>query len=205
MDFRAIDTIIFDLGGVLLNIDYHLTINAFKELGLTDFENTFSQFKQANVSDLYETGNITSLEFYKSVIKNGEISFDSFEKSWNALLLDFPKKRFELLSTLSESFNLFLCSNTNELHYNAFQGIVNQYESDFNSLFNKAYYSHLVGLRKPNKEIFEFILNENKLQPSQVLFLDDSVQHIETAKGLGIKTIHVKEKTVEEIFVDWIN
>ena len=204
MDFRGVNTIIFDLGGVLLNIDYHLTINAFKKLGFSDFETTFSQFKQADFSDLYETGKISSLDFYKAIIKNNEITFDEFKTAWNALLLDFPKKRFQLLSNLSENFNLFLCSNTNELHYNAFQEIVNQYEEDFDSLFLKPYYSHQIGLRKPNTAIFEYILQQNNLNPKEVLFLDDSIQHIETAKGLGIKTIHIKDKTVEEIFANWL-
>lgn len=204
MNFKGINAIIFDLGGVLLNIDYHLTINAFKKLGFTDFENTFSQFKQSNISDLYETGKITSVTFYEAIIKDKQISFEEFTKAWNALLLNFPQKRFELLTKLGDNFNLYLCSNTNELHYNAFQKIVNQYEEDFDSLFVKAYYSHKIELRKPNTSIFEFILGENKLVPNEVLFLDDSIQHIETAKGLGIKTIHIKEKTVEEIFADWI-
>jgi HAD superfamily hydrolase (TIGR01509 family) len=204
MDFKGVNTIIFDLGGVLLNIDYHLTINAFKELGFSDFDNTFSQFKQSNISDLYETGKVSSLDFYEAIIKNKEISFKEFTLAWNALLLDFPQKRFELLTKLGENFNLYLCSNTNELHYNAFQKIVNQYEEDFDSLFIKAYYSHQIALRKPNSSIFEFILGENKLVASEVLFIDDSIQHIETAKSLGLKTMHVKEKTVEEIFVDWL-
>jgi len=204
MDFRGINAIIFDLGGVLLNIDYHLTINAFKKLGFSDFENTFSQFKQSNISDLYETGKVSSLEFYQAIIKNNKISFEEFTSAWNALLLDFPKRRFELLNTLGDNFKLFLCSNTNELHYNAFQEILNQYEEDFDSLFLKTYYSHKIELRKPNKEIFEYILGDNKLNPKEVLFLDDSIQHINTAKELEIKTIHIKENTVEEIFADWL-
>lgn len=204
MDFKAINTIIFDLGGVLLNIDYHLTINKFKELGFSDFGNTFSQFKQSNISDLYETGKISSQEFYHHIVKNNEVLFADFKEAWNALLLDFPQKRYDLLSKLGEDFNLYLCSNTNEMHYNAFQEIVNQYEDVFEDLFLKAYYSHKIELRKPSSAIFEYMLKENNLNPSEVLFLDDSIQHIEAAKGLGIKTIHVKDNPVEEIFADWL-
>jgi putative hydrolase of the HAD superfamily len=204
MNLSGIKTIIFDLGGVLLNIDYHLTINAFEKLGFEDFESTFSQFKQSNMSDLYEKGVISSVDFYKSIITDDSVAFQDFETAWNTLLIDFPESRFNLLQNLSDSFSLFLCSNTNEMHYEAFQKIVNQYDDDFDSLFTRAYYSHHISLRKPDKEIFEYILSENNLIANEVLFVDDSIQHIETAKGLGIKTIHIKNKTIEEIFADWI-
>lgn len=199
-----IKSIIFDLGGVLLNINYNKTVDAFKAIGIPNFEKVFTQFKQNDISDLFEMGKVSGDEFYKSVIGNSNITKEQFDKAWNAMLLDFPKIRMEVIKALSKDFNLYLCSNTNAIHYKAFLSVVNQYEEDFERVFDNVYYSHKVGLRKPNTNIFEHILKENSLLKEETLFLDDSIQHIEGAKAVGINTIHVQEKPVEKIFADWL-
>lgn len=199
---QGIKNIIFDLGGVLLDIDYTLTIKAFEKLGIKNFELVFSQFKQSRISDLFETGKISEKEFYQNVTKELSITRAEFDNAWNAMLLDFPKERFDLLKTIREKYNLYLCSNTNSIHHRAFFDIINQFEEPFETLFDRVYYSHEVGLRKPNPLIFEHILQENNLKPEETVFLDDSPQHLEGARALGIKTILVKKKTILEIFVD---
>ncbi len=202
---EGVKSIIFDLGGVLLNIDYNLTVKAFEVLGLTNFENVFSQYEQSSISDEFEKGNITSEEFFQHITKHHNINRNDFYAAWNALLLDFPKERFELLKILKQDFDLYLCSNTNAVHYDEFRTTVNQFGVDFDSLFNKVYYSHLVNDRKPNDSIFEMILKDNSLKANECLFIDDSVQHIKSAKAIGLQTVLAKEVTVQEIFADWLN
>ncbi|MEN8928370.1 MAG: HAD-IA family hydrolase [Flavobacteriales bacterium] len=183
----GIKNIIFDLGGVILNLDYSKTIDAFKELGVENFESIFSQFKQSDFSNEFEIGKLSEMEFYKETIAvtKGIFSFEEHKIAWNAMLLDLPQERLSKLVQLSKNYNLFLYSNTNETHYNEF---IVKVKSDFNSVFKKTYYSHQFGERKPNKSGFIKILQENNLSPSETLFVDDSVQHINSAHKLGILT-----------------
>jgi putative hydrolase of the HAD superfamily len=127
-------------------------------------------------------------------------------KAWNAMLLDFPKRRLQILEQLRLHHDLFLLSNTNEEHEEAFNNILkNAYGiPNIGVFFDRVYLSHRVGLRKPMKEIFEMVLKENSLQLEHTLFIDDSPQHVAAARQLGIQTIHLeKGMTIEEnIFLD---
>ncbi len=190
-----IQNIIFDLGGVLLNIDYQETIQAFRNLDIPDFENVFTQFHQNNKAQNFEKGLITDIEFrrYISQLSSRELIDAEIDQAWNAMLLDFPIARYELLLNLKRNYKLFLLSNTNIIHYRAFQKIVRD-SLKINSLcelFNHAYYSHEIKMRKPDAEIFEYILSEKNLNPRETLFIDDSIQHIQTAKSLNLNTIHL--------------
>ncbi|MDC1352735.1 MAG: HAD family phosphatase [Flavobacteriales bacterium] len=198
-ELEGIKNIIFDLGGVILNIDYQLTVEAFKKLGIDDFEEIFSQYKQSTLSDDFETGRITELEFYEGIktISGKDFTFEEYKNAWNALLLDLPKERINILKKLSKKYRLFLFSNTNETHYKEF---VTKVESDFNTIFEKTYYSHQFGKRKPDSDSFLSILKENNLIIEEILFVDDSIQHIESANLLGIRTLLIQEKPITELF-----
>ncbi|MDG1175893.1 MAG: HAD family phosphatase [Flavobacteriales bacterium] len=198
-ELEGIKNIIFDLGGVILNIDYQITVEAFKKLGIDDFEEIFSQYKQSTLSDDFETGRITELEFYEGIktISGKDFTFEEYKNAWNALLLDLPKERINILKKLSEKYRLFLFSNTNETHYKEF---VTKVESDFNTIFEKTYYSHQFGKRKPDSDSFLSILKENNLIIEETLFVDDSIQHIESANLLGIRTLLIQEKPITELF-----
>jgi glucose-1-phosphatase len=198
-DLKRVKNIIFDLGGVILNIDYQLTVTEFKKLGIHDFDEIFSQYKQSFLSDDFETGKISEMEFYKGIkkISGKEFTFDEFKFAWNALLLNLPQKRIDLLRDLSKKYRLFLYSNTNETHYKEF---INKVEEDFNSIFEKTYYSHKFGQRKPDSDSFLTILRNNKLKADETLFVDDSIQHIQSADILGMKTMLIQENPITEIF-----
>lgn len=189
-NLEGIKNIIFDLGGVILNIDYYLTVEAFEKLGVPNFETIFSQFNQSNLSDEFEIGKITEEEFYKSLVELSGINFSflQFKQAWNAMLLDLPQSRIQLLKKLSKKYRLFLFSNTNETHYNSF---IIKAGDDFDVIFEKTYYSHQFGRRKPDLESFSTLLKENDLQPEETLFVDDSIQHIESARKIGIRTFHL--------------
>ena len=196
---KEIKNIIFDLGGVILNIDYNLTVSEFKKLGVDNFDEIFSQYKQSTLSDDFETGKISEKEFFEGVeqISGKEMGIEQAKGAWNAMLLDLPKERIELLINLSKKYRLFLFSNTNETHYNEF---ITKVEKDFNSIFEEVYYSHQFGKRKPDTRSFLSITTENKLKLSETLFVDDSIQHLQSADSLGIRTLLIERLSITELF-----
>ncbi len=199
---KGIKHIIFDLGGVLLNIDYTLTEKAFQAAGVSNFHDCFSQLKQTDLFDQLEMGQLPAEEFIAAMQKASEadITEEQVINAWNAMLLDFPLRRLQILQQLQLYYDLFLLSNTNEIHEKAFNDILMRSHGipSIGVFFDRVYYSHRVGLRKPMKEIFELVLNESGLKAADTLFIDDSPQHIEAAKQLGIQTIYLeKGMTIE--------
>jgi len=192
---KDIRNIIFDLGGVILNIDYQRTEDAFKELGMTHFGQEYSQKQQSNFFDQFETGQMDIPTFLETLRKQCPMAQSDYDviAAWNAMLLDLPLRRLQLLQQLQIHFNTFLLSNTNELHEQAFNKTLQAQcgHTHFGFFFDRVYYSHRVGLRKPNKEVFELILEQNNLKPEQTLFLDDSLQHVDSARSLGLQVIHL--------------
>ncbi|MCB9188653.1 MAG: HAD family phosphatase [Flavobacteriales bacterium] len=191
VDLDGIKNIVFDLGGVILNIDYHLTSKAFEELGVRSFDDIYSQRNQTNLFDLLETGKIGSEKFVQELTTYvPKASENEIIDAWNAMLMDLPANRIELLMKLKDNYRIFLLSNTNEIHENAFRKtILSSYGKDvFEEIFEKVYLSHRIGLRKPNGDCFQFVLDSNELKPSETLFIDDSRQHIEGAKNLKMRT-----------------
>lgn len=202
LKFKAI---IFDLGGVILNIDYHKTINSFKKLEVDNFEELYTQAQQHHVFDKFETGKITPQEFrnYIKSVADVELTNQQIDDAWNAMLLDLPQHRIDLLNQLKKEYPIFLFSNTNAIHLKAFKNsIKNQYgnENLLDDTFNKTYYSHILGKRKPNTNGFEQIIKENNLQANKTLFIDDSQQHIEGAKKVGLQTFWLKDKDIIDVF-----
>jgi len=197
MNLNGIKNIIFDLGGVILNIDYQLTENAFKDLGMQNFDEVYSQQKQSGLFDHFETGKLSSKEFIQQIKSEANLLVDDQEivDAWNAMLLDLPKERIALLNKLKEKHITFLLSNTNEIHFKAFCKIVEKEtgQASLSPFFNEVFYSHEIQLRKPEKEAFNHILLKYDLQPSETLFIDDSPQHIASAKEMGIITYYLQK------------
>jgi putative hydrolase of the HAD superfamily len=200
---KNIRNIIFDLGGVLLNIDHQNTINAFQKLGVKDFSQVFSKTTQNTLMQDFERGALTEALFRKHLTDRigSEIDHTLIDLAWNAMLLDFPESRFRLLLKLKSQYQLYLLSNTNSIHYSAFQELIcKTYPIQLlDDLFNKAYYSHLIGMRKPDAEIFQFVLQDQAILPEETLFIDDSPQHIDAAKLLNIQTHHLLDN--EEVSI----
>ncbi len=198
----GVQHIIFDLGGVLLNIDYQLTENAFVAAGISNFRELYSQLQQTPLFDDLEMGRIGQKEFLDAMHKASPVAItdEQILTAWNAMLLDFPLRRLQILQQLRMHHDLFLLSNTNIIHEIAFNDILMNTRSipSIATFFDRAYFSHRVGLRKPMKEIFQIVIDENGLKPSETLFIDDSPQHIEGAKQVGIQTIYLqKGMTIE--------
>lgn len=199
-----IKNIIFDLGGVLIDIDYNKTINAFKELGIPNFEEMFSQFKASDLFEKLETGDISEEDFYSTLKKDIPVPVTDLqiENAWNAILLDFRKESLDYLTFLQPKYNLYLLSNTNSIHYRSFQNlfIKETGKPSLDIYFIKAWYSHLIHLRKPYAAIYDFIVKEESLNPKETLFIDDSINNIESAAKVGLQThLLLPEERIENL------
>jgi HAD superfamily hydrolase (TIGR01549 family) len=199
---QHIDAIVFDLGGVILNIDYQLPVKAFKALGIDDFSKHFSQAQQTALLDNYETGRIRSDEFISEVskfVKPGTTEAQ-IHAAWNSILLDLPEQRLFTLERAAENHRIFLLSNTNEIHIDEFNRYLLQAYSlpSLEPFFEKLYLSYEVGLRKPDRLIFEHVLADAGLKPESTLFIDDSIQHIQAASELGINTFHLQHEDISD-------
>lgn len=198
-NMEGIKNIIFDLGGVLLNIDFSLTEKAFIDLGVDRFSEMFTQHHSNDLFIQLETGAISPEEFYHAFREgtNTDLSDEDIKNAWNALLLDFRLPTLAWLETNKTKYRIFLFSNTNQIHHDAF---IDTYKKmtgggDFDAFFEKAYYSQHLGMRKPNPEPFEHILREQGLLANETLFIDDTIKNIETAQFLGLKTVHLQWPT----------
>lgn len=192
---KPVKHIIFDLGGVILNIDYNRPIEAFKALGI---QTQYSKAQQLDLFDKLETGHLSGEEFLLELQRHATpgTTTEQIKAAWNSILLDFPLRRLQLLQQLQLHYDIYLLSNTNELHEAAFNEMLFRacgYPT-LGIFFDKVYLSHRVGLRKPNPAIFELVLRENNLDAQETLFLDDSPQHIESAQNMGIQTILIEEE-----------
>ncbi len=192
---QPIKNIIFDLGGIFMNLNFKLTEQAFMALGITDFSEMFTQHHSNDLFEELETGKISAETFYQKFREatNTELSDDQIKIAWNALLLDFPPERLQWLEKISKNYKVYLFSNTNIIHYKAFKEILARENGcmDFDSYFIKAYYSHELGLRKPYIESYQKILEEQGLLSAETLFIDDTYKNIEGAQKAGLQTTHL--------------
>lgn len=191
--------IIFDLGGVILNLDIQRTIQAFSEVSGKDFAQWYTQREQKALFDAFETGQI-SADVFRDAIRielESPLTDATIDHCWNAMLLDLPLERLQLLEQLQQQKRTFLLSNTNAIHKTAFEQIIeNQHGiSSLSHLFERDYYSHLLGMRKPHTEVFQYILQTHSLRAEETLFIDDSIQHIEGAKKAGLNALHITGET----------
>ena len=199
-----IRNIIFDLGGVLLNLDFEKTFQAFEQLGVRDFKQYFQQSHSNPLFADLETGKIGPLSFYKAFRQSTGLKIEDEEiaSAWNAMLLDFRDESMSYLDHLKGSYRIFLLSNTNQIHLDAFRDIhFRQYGNHgFDDHFEKAWYSHELGLRKPHTECYLSVLDRHQLNRNETLFVDDTLINIEGAQKAGIQTLHLpKGQTIEEV------
>ncbi|MBI1289351.1 MAG: HAD-IA family hydrolase [Flavobacteriales bacterium] len=203
MNPKDYPNIIFDFGGVILNLDYQRTIAAFQELGINDFEQSYSQLNQTDLFDRFERGEISPAAFrngLRTVFKDSILD-EELDSAWNAMLLDLPAKRLTVLEKLRAEKRISLLSNTNEIHIEAFESSLKQTHGleDLSGFFDHVYYSCRTGMRKPEARIFEMVLKEQNYKPEETLFIDDSPQHIEGARKVGLNVYHLRADQGETI------
>lgn len=192
---REIKNIIFDLGGVLLDIDFKKSTEAFKILGIKEFEKMFSQFKADELFEKLETGELNEPDFYSAIKKRTSLHITDAEidEAWNALILNFRISSLEFLEKLAGKYRLYLLSNTNIIHLKFFKQLFTKEtgKPSLDSYFTRAWYSNEINLRKPGTKIFEFILQQENLIAAETLFIDDTLSNIEAAQKMGFKTHHL--------------
>ena len=187
--------IIFDLGNVLIDIDFPRSEQELKRILTADLEQKLQNINQNDLFLQYEVGNITEDEFIATLksVSEHEVKNQDIIDAWNAMLIGFKPARFEMLLRLAKKYNLYVLSNTNKTHIDwVHDDLKNNhnivgYEANF---FKKVYYSHEINLRKPNIEIYEFVLRDAQLVAEETLFIDDNFDNVESAKKLNIQTIH---------------
>ncbi|MFD1255962.1 HAD family hydrolase [Mucilaginibacter terrae] len=190
---QNIKNIIFDYGNVIFSIDFARVQHSLKALGISNVDEFFGHLQQDPIFDAFDRGQISADVFRDRIREkagNSNLTNDEIDASWNSILVGIAEGNHELLLQLKGKYRTFLLSNINEIHYNF---IMKYLKEDFgfdnnDHLFEKVYYSHFTGKRKPEISIFEQVLYENNLNPSETLFIDDSPQHLESAKSLGINT-----------------
>ena len=193
---QNIENLIFDLGGVILTLDMPRAEQHFTALGVKDYNTLFRSGNVSSFFKAYEVGSITDAEFIEALknLSGLPLTDKDLIAAWNAMLGHFPEERIALLNKLKNKYRLFLFSNTNALHLTTFRKMYGDTFNGnvFDDHFEKAYYSHTLGMRKPDKESYEYIIRENNLDPSKTVFIDDSILNIEGAEAAGLKGIHIK-------------
>jgi haloacid dehalogenase superfamily, subfamily IA, variant 3 with third motif having DD or ED len=193
--------IIFDLGGVIINVDYFKTEKAFRNMGIADFDKIFSKVQQSKIVDKLEVGTISPTEFRENLkmLCGQQLSENAIDNAWNAMILDFPEERLNILNKLRQKYKLFLLSNTNKIHID--YCIKNLNFEKIESELDKVYLSHEINLRKPNVDAYEFVLRDANLQAAQTLFIDDILKNVEGARNAGLFAYHLTNgETIEDIF-----
>ena len=193
---KTIKNIIFDLGGVFIAIDYSKTEKAFEDKGVSNFKEMFNQHHASDLFEKLETGKYSPEDFFDAFRSEArvELSNEEIESSWNAMLGNFYDEHLQWLETVKLRYNIYLFSNTNLIHYRAFQYIYKQQtgKTNLDDYFVKAYYSHDLGLRKPYPGSFRAVLQKEGLLAEETLFIDDTLKNIEGANSVGLNTIYLE-------------
>jgi FMN phosphatase YigB (HAD superfamily) len=203
---NTIKNIIFDYGNVIFNIDFNKVAQAWKDLGITNAHEFYGHRQQDDVFNALERGQISPEAFrdrIRELTHKPDLTDQQINNAWNQIFVGIPEGNHDLLLQLKDKYRTFLLSNINAIHYDYVHDYLKREFGMTNNsnLFEKTYYSHLVGKRKPDAEIFEQVLQENNLDPAETLFIDDSPQHLETAKKLGFQTyLMTAPDTIQKYF-----
>ena len=201
-----IKNIIFDLGGVILDIDETIVYKELEKMGVNIAELAHSkEFKE--VMSKFDTGIYTAPTFrrkMKAIVGQEKMTDQKFDATWNAMLLDIPRERIEAIEKVKQHYKIFLMSNTNEIHYDLYiRDLQLRFGyKEFDALFHKSYFSFAEHLEKPDPRFFELILDHESLSPEETLFIDDTEANIKVAQSLGIRTYHIRrDELVRNLFV----
>ena len=200
--FSNIDAYLFDLGGVIVDIDPQAAIEAFQQIGLNNLEEQITHGHHNGLFKQYELGAISTTEFIDHIqqLLPERVDDQVIIDAWAKMLVMLPVCRVELLQKISKEKPVYLLSNTNEIHRKAYLGMAEGYDN-IELIFKKAYYSFEIKFNKPDLDCFKYVIEDAELIPERTLFLDDSQMNLDAAQELGFKTLLVsKEKPIESIF-----
>lgn len=187
---KKIKNIIFDLGNVLFPISGQATFDLFTQNGVKNILDKYKILIDSGLFDNFELGTISQNEFRKGLnnIFEVNLSDEVFDNCWNAMIASYPEKNNPFLENLkTEGYNLYILSNTNKTHVEYLEPMAKWREG----LFTKIYYSNEIHLRKPDRECFEFVINDAGIIADETVFIDDRAENIEGAQLCGIHAIHL--------------
>ncbi|MFL5730212.1 MAG: HAD family hydrolase [Cytophagaceae bacterium] len=195
MELSGIKNLIFDLGGIIINIDFQRTFEAFARAAGKDVLGVVRKFEDERIFARFEKGDLNEAEVRFLINKelNTALSDEETDKAWNALLMDIPPPRIEMLRELAKNHRIFLLSNTNSIHIREVNNILHKSNGipSLNQLFERVYYSYEIHMSKPSTEIYEFVLMQNGLKATETLFIDDNIDNIRGAAATGLQTLHI--------------
>lgn len=192
---KNIKNIVFDLGGVLIDLDFDRALKAFRKAGFENIEEQLQSFNREGVFMQYELGNITSEEFRSAIRKQARVSLTDREidDMWNLILLNIPHEKLKLILELCGKYMVYLLSNTNQIHWDYTCNHAFTYHGfRVKDYFEETFLSFEMHLAKPDKAIFERMLQEANLLPEETFFIDDSEANCKAAEELGIHTHHYR-------------
>lgn len=197
MPDHRLQAILFDLGGVIIDIDPERSLHTFEQMGHTDIRTVYGAMAEEGWFTRLELGEVEPADLFTRLRSSLSkvITDDDIHAGWNALLGELPAERIQLLEQLADRYRLYLLSNTNPIHMATIHKLVrdNFGVSDMGYWFEQDYYSYEMGLRKPDPTIYQVILDDHLLDPSATLFVDDTLANIESATSLGFQTLHVPD------------
>jgi glucose-1-phosphatase len=207
LNSSTIKNIIFDWGGVITNLDFETFNLSFKKLGINNSDDWFSTNHRNTLFTDFEVAKI-SPEMFREGIKSlstQELTFSEIDEAWNSLLGETPMSRINILKNLGKKYRIFLLSNTNSIHANFYNNkLRTEYQTDHSVLFEWVFYSHEVGIRKPEKGIFEYVIRTCGLLPQESLYIDDTEIHVNAAASVGMNAFHLAGgMDIVDLFKDW--
>jgi putative hydrolase of the HAD superfamily len=191
---KPIKNIIFDLGNVIIRIDPELTLGQFHQLGIADFDALYTIMKQTYIFDQFDTGKISVPDFRDAIRRHANLPLTDkqIDDAWCAMLLDFPDENIALIRRLHSHFRLFLLSNTNQMHIDYYLEKMRREKGGtlLPELFERCFYSHEIGFRKPNAAAYNYVLEMAGLKAAETLFIDDLEHNVIGARKTGIQAFH---------------
>jgi glucose-1-phosphatase len=207
IDFNSLSTIIFDWGGVITDINPEASIESFQKIGHLSIRKYF-EYNQDDLFFRFEKGQVKPEEIYRRLTEEigSPVPVEKLRNALCAMLFDTPVSRIEIIKKMRTRFQLILLSNTNVIHTEFYNNLLKQKMGvNFPGLFYKVYYSYKLGMRKPDKEIFDFVIRDLEIDPEKTLFIDDSVLNIDIASSLGLNTFHLSGYSLEDVLAGWNN
>lgn len=207
---EKIKNVIFDFGVVIINIDPSAVKKRMAQKGISNIDELHQKLMESNIYNRLETGEITADEFRLAIkeIVDAPLTDDEIDDAWNAMILDIPRERIKFLTRLKSKYKIYLLSNTNSIHWKYYdQYFQDNYDyPSLSTFFAEAWYSYLMGVRKPDPEIFKMVLDEGKLDPSETAFVDDILENVDAAATIGIHPVHLPEgKEIMDLFDENLN
>ena len=196
IDLKGIRNIVLDLGGVILDLDVNRSIELLSELGFPGEDNLDIIFSKYPFFLKFETGRIGPDEFIDAMaVQLGDHTpREKIIEAWNAMIIGYRSDTIKLLTRLKEKYRLFLLSNTNAIHEVYYNDILHRKHGipNLKDIFETVYYSHDVNMRKPDHEIFQYVLDDSLINARETLYIDDTEVHVKAAGDLGINIYHLR-------------